>query len=74
MEEFFQEYGEKIGFFLMEILGGIWVYFRTKKKLTPEEKKAKEIEKADAKAEKDYQRAKKSADKADQLKKGGNTQ
>lgn len=74
MEEFFQNYGEKIGILLLEILGAVWVYLRTKKKLTPEEKKAKQIEKADAKAEKDYQKAKKSAEKADELKKGGNTQ
>lgn len=70
MEEFFQNYGEKIGIILMEILGAVWVYFRTKKKMTPEEKKAAEIKKMETKVNKDFEKAKAEAAKLEELKRG----
>ena len=68
MENFFQTYGEKIGFILAEILGAIWIYIRTKKKKTPEEKEAEDIAKQEAKTLKAIENAKKEGQKLEDMK------
>ena len=68
MEQFWQQNGNLILMLLTELIGGIILWMRTGK-TTKEEKKAKKIDKAERKFNKDMNRAKRDGEKLAALKK-----